>query len=204
MINVAGTTKPLPPPSVLPNPSELTLRLRRAGYFIVLATIFVQCTEVILRAWPFRLHSPAWRISFVSSTTNVVLTVLLMTFVLMAIAILAGDRRLSLLFSGFAALAALSLFVLSGLFVLDALEMRNQIQVSVSRQYDITSLWALIRVLMGVAGFLMLAMAGLRSAIATGRQTARQTKKGRTLIVENAPIPGPSVTESAGVKPPEA
>lgn len=189
---------------MLPNPSELTRRLRGAGYFIAIATIFVQCTEVILRAWPFRLHSPAWRISVVSSTTSIVLTVLLMTFVLMAIAILAGDRRLSLLFSGFAALAAMSLFVLSGLFVLDALEMRNQIQVSVWRQYDITSLWALIRVLMGVAGFVMLAMAGLRSASAMGRQTAPQPTKGGILIVESAPIPGPSVTESAGVKGPKA
>lgn len=166
------------------NPSELPRRLRGAGYFIAMATIVVQLTEVILRAWPFRLDSPAWRISLVSSTTSVVLTLLLMTFVLLAIALFAGDRRWSFIFSGFAALAAVGLFVVSGVFGLDALQMRNQVQVSVWRQYEITSLWTLIRVLMGVAGFVMLAMAGLRGARAMERPTARRPKKGGTLIVE--------------------
>jgi hypothetical protein len=185
---------------VLPTPTALTPQLRRAGYFIAMATIFIQVAEVFLRSWPFRLLSPAWRISFVSSASSIAPAVLLMTFVLIAIAIFAGDSRLSLVFSGFAFLAAIGFFVLSGAFMLDSIEIRNQVRVSLSRQYDITSLWTLIRVLMGLAGFVMLAVAGLRSAIGMRQQTARQTKRVGTLIAGNTPTPGPRVGESAGVR----
>lgn len=181
-------------------PSALTPQLRRAGYFIAIATIFMQLAEVFLRSWPFRLSSPAWRISVVSSISSIAPTLLLMTFVLVAIAIFAGDRTLSLVFSGFAFLAAICFFGLSGALILDSLQLRNQVRMSVSRQYDVTSLWTLIRVLIGLAGFLMLAVAGLRRAIALRQQTARQTKRVGTFIAANTATPGPRVGEFVGVK----
>jgi len=184
---------------VLLTPSALTPQLRRAGYFIALATIFIQLAEVFLRSWPFRFLSPAWRIGFVSSISSIAPTVLLMAFVLIAIAIFAGDRRLSLVFSGLAILAATCFLAMSGALVLDTIQMRNQVRVSVSRQYDITSLWTLIRVVTCLAGFVMLAVAGLRNSIAT-RPVARPTKKVGTLIGGNAPTPAPRLGDSAGVK----
>jgi hypothetical protein len=186
---------------VLLTPSALTPQLRRAGYFIALATIFIQLAEVFLRSWPFRFLSPAWRISLVSSVSSIAPTLLLMTFVLVAIAIFAGDRTLSLVFSGFAFLGALCCLVMSGTLMLDAIQMRNQVRMAVSRQYDITSLWTLTRVVIGLAGFLMLAVASLRSAMAMRQQqTTRQTKKVGTLIGANPPAPAPRVGESTGVK----
>ena len=180
---------------MLPTSLGLTPQLRRAGYFIAIVTIIVQLTEVMLRAWPFRLHSPAWRISIVSSTTSTALTVLFMTFVLIAIAILAGDRPLTLVFSGFATLAAISFLVLSATFILDALQMRNQVQVSVSRRYDLTSVWELTRLLMGLVGFTMLALAGTRRAIDVGRQPTKRDVR----LIMNTPKSGPIVSESAPV-----
>jgi hypothetical protein len=184
---------------VLLTPSALTPQLRRAGYFVAMATIFIQVAEVFLRSWPFRFFSPAWRISFVSSISSIAPTMLLMVFVLIAIAILAGDRPLSLVFSGLAVLAAICFFLMSGTLMLDTLQMRNQVRVSQSRQYDITSLWTLTRVVTCLVGFVMLALAGLRNAIAT-RPAARQTKKVGTLIGVSTPTAGPRIGETSGVK----
>jgi hypothetical protein len=185
---------------VLPTPSPLTPQLRRAGYFIALATIFTQLSEVFLRSWPFRFLSPAWRISLVSSVSSITPTLLLMAFVLVAIAIFAGNRPLSLVFSGFAFLAAICCLLMSGTLMLDAIQMRNQVRTAVARQYDITTLWTLFRVVIGLAGFLMLGLASLRSAMAMRAQTARQTKRTGTLIGTNPPTPAPRVGESTGVK----
>ena len=181
-------------------PSALTPQLRRAGYFIAFLTIFILVAEVLLRAWPFRLGSSAWRLGIASSVSSIVPTLLLMAFVLIAMAIFAGSRRLSITFSGLAFFAAICFLALFGAFVLDTLELRNQVRVSATRQYDITAAWTLIRVLVGLVGFVMLGVASLRSAIAARQQTARQTQKGGTLIAGSTPTPGPRVGEPAGLK----
>ena len=186
---------------MLLTPAPLTPQLRRAGYFIAMATIFIQVAEVSLRLWPFRFLSPTWRINLVSSVSSIAPMMLLMAFILVAIAIFVGDRRLSLVFAGIAFLAAFFFLAMSGAFVLDSIQMRNQVRVSVSRAYDVTTLWTLVRVLLCLAGFVMLAMASLRGAMAMRlQQTPRQSKRVGTLIGGNPPAPAPRVGESTGVK----
>ena len=181
-------------------PSTLTPQLRRAGYFITITTIFIQLGEVLLRVWPFRLGFPGWRVTFVAGTSSIAPTLLLMAFVLIAIAVFAGNRPLSLVLSGLAFLAAFWFLLSIGAFTLDSLEIRNQVPVASTRKYDITQLWTLLRVLMGLVGFVMLALASLRSATAMRQQTARQTRSGATVITGNTPTAGPRVGDPAAVK----
>ena len=194
------------PLSVSPTSSDLSRQLRGAGYLIAIATIFVQLTEVVLRLWPYRFSSAAWRLTLVSTITSTVLTLLLMTFIIIAIAIFAGDRPVTLVFGGFSVIAAITFFVLSGMFILDAVQLRNQVQIAVARQYDITSVWTLSRALIGLAGFTMLSVAGLRSGITMGRQAARQTHKGAGTLIVGSPAGATPASaarvsgESAGVK----
>jgi len=57
--------------------SESARRLRVPGYLVMAAITIVQVVDVGIRAWPFRLHSPAWRLGVIGFAANAVGTPML-------------------------------------------------------------------------------------------------------------------------------
>ena len=47
------------------NPSESVRRLRILGYLVMTTMTVVQLIDVVIRAMPFRIQSPAWRLGVV-------------------------------------------------------------------------------------------------------------------------------------------
>jgi hypothetical protein len=68
------------------------------------------------------------------------------------------------------------------MFGLDALQMRNQVQMTVAQQYDVTSVWVLTRQLLGVIGLLMLTFAGWRSLRSARRVAPRNTPRSDFIV----------------------
>jgi hypothetical protein len=158
-------------------------KLRFAGYYVGIAVLIAQVTELLLASYPARLSSPSWRITFVGGTANTVFMTLLVLFILTAIAVIAADRRITFVISTLAALAALVFLGMSGMFALDALQMRNQVRQSLAERYDFSAAWVLVRMLIGVGGFLILSVTAFRSARAIRAQVARGSTKGGNLIM---------------------
>jgi branched-subunit amino acid transport protein AzlD len=175
--------------------------VRGAGYFVAFTTLATELVELILRSWPFRIHSPAWRLGFVGGMSGVVMAALLMLLVVFAIANFADDRITTLIVSAISFVSAVIYVFAAGMFGLDVLQMRNQVQMSVAQQYDVTSAWMLIRVLLGVVGFLILAIATLRSVQAAKKVAPRRTPTGGNFIVGTSRPPTvPKIDETAGAK----
>jgi hypothetical protein len=177
------------------NPNDAFRRLRVAGYYVGSVILIAHVAELFLYTWPARIHSPTWRLSFVGATANTVFMTLLVLFILVSISVIAGDRRVAFALAGLTALYGLLFVALSGMFVLDALQMRNQVRQPVAGQYDYSAAWVFGRELVGIGGFFLLTVAALRGARALKGQVPQLP---RNLIVAAMPSPR---TDKAPVAP---
>jgi len=112
-----------------------------------MATMIVMpLLELYIRAAPFRIHSPAWRLSLVGNISGAISAPILGLFLMFAIAVVAEDKGVTYLVSSLSGLAAVACLGVTGLFALDALQMRNQVQASLAESYGLTSSWIAAKV----------------------------------------------------------
>jgi len=161
---------------------------------VAFATILTQIIEVVLRSSPMQIHSPAWRLSFIGNSSGIVLNFLMMMFLILAIASFSRDRGLALVMCGLSISAALLYLLSSGVLALDALQMRNQVQMSVAKQFDVTSGWTFVRQLVGAAGFTLLAIAAWRVYRTAHAPGARSVRKDDFLVGGVTARPAVAVT----------
>jgi hypothetical protein len=164
-------------------------RLRFAGYYVGIVVLMAQVTEIILTAWPARVHSPTWRIAFVGGAARTVFLMLLVMFILTVVAVVAADRRFAFVLAALSVIAGVTFLVLSGVFALDAVQMRNQVRQPLADQYDFASAWVFIRQIIGVIGFAVLGMGAYRSARAIRLEARRATPKSTGLVVGGLSAP---------------
>ena len=170
--------------------SESVRRLRIPGYLVMAATTIVQLVDVGIRAWPFRVHSPAWRLGVIGFAANAVGTSMLALLVILAIAVAVGDKGVTYLVSSLAAFAGVLCLLATGVFALDALQMKGQIQASLSHQYDLASYWLVIRVLIAALVFIVIAVSAFSVGKTVRRDAARPTVKGGSPLVVGSSRPG--------------
>ena len=172
------------------NVSESARRLRAPAYFVMAATTFVQITDVAIRAWPFRMHSPAWRLGVIGFAANAVGTPMLAFLVILAIAVAAGDRGVAYLIATLSALAAALCLLATGVFALDAMQMKGQVSASLAQQYDMASYWLVIRILISALVFAVIGISALRVAKVVRRDLPRTPAKGSGALVVGSTRPG--------------
>jgi hypothetical protein len=168
-------------------PTELTRRLRAAAYVLGSIMLVVQFVELIFGVFPMLIHSAAWRLSFAGGAANIMMISLLATFIMIATAVIFNDAGVCLTFGILAALAAAFYVVMSGVFALDALQMRGQVRMSVARQYDYGSAWVIARMLMAIIGYIVLSVTALRSARAMPKEVLRPRPAGGLLVANALP-----------------
>jgi hypothetical protein len=174
-------------------PSESARRLRIPGYLIMWTVTIVQLVDVVIRAWPFRIHSPAWRLGVIGFAANAVGTTMISFLVILGIAVAVGDRGVSMLVAAVSAVAAVLCLLATGIFTLDALQMKGQVDPNLSHQYDLSSFWLVARVLVAVLIFGILAMSAFRISKALRREIPRtNVKGGAPLVVGTARSAAPS------------
>jgi len=185
-------------------PSESARRLRIPGYLIMWVVTIVQLVDVVIRAVPFRIHSPAWRLGVIGLAANAVGTTMVSFLVILGIAVVAGDRGVAMLLAVLSSAAAVFCLLATGIFALDALQMRGQALPNLSHQYDLSSFWLVARVLVSVLIFGILAVSAFRIAKTLRRDVSRASVKGGAPLVVGRSAPSPaagqrSVTPERGV-----
>jgi len=184
--------------------SAISLRtLRSAGYLIAAMMIVLPLVDVIARTTPYRIHSPAWRLELVNLASNSVGTGILGLLLMLGIAAASGDRGVAFFAAGLSGVATVGWVGLTGVFALDALEMRGQPDANATNQYDAVTIWLAIRVLIAIVMLLALAVSGFRAAKVIRREFARTPSKGNPALVVGtgrAGIPSPA-SQQRGVTP---
>ena len=130
-----------------------------------MATLIVMpVIDIGIRSWPFRIHSAAWRLGFVGGGSAVLVTPLLALYLIYAIAAIADDRLVEYLVASLAAAAAVLCLGAAALFLLDVLQMKDQVSAIAASQYDIGSIWVIARLPVVAVLFIVLAVSSMRTA----------------------------------------
>ena len=149
-----------------------TRRLRVIGYLFMAMLLVMQVVDLAVRASPFRLHSPAWRLALVGTSAGAMPGQLLALFVIFAIALLAEDRTTSFVVALLSALSGVFCLVALGSFSLDALQIKNEVQASLADKYDAGTIWVIVKLVIGTVLFLVLTVASWRTAKGVARHRA--------------------------------
>jgi branched-subunit amino acid transport protein AzlD len=142
------------------------------GYSFMATLLLMQLVDLCVRSWPFRIHSPAWRLSFIGTGASAISAQLLVLFVIFGLALLAEDRAVAYLVVAVSAFTGLVCLIAAGSFALDVLQMKSTVDASLASSYDVGSVWVLLRLVVGAVLFLVLAVSSWRTAKGIARHRA--------------------------------
>ena len=128
--------------------------------------------EVAVRSWPFRLHSPAWRLGYLSATAVESSIVLVALFLALLIAAIADDRIGASLVGGASWVLSVLFVVGSIVFGLDVLQFKGEVAGPIAAQYGVGAGWVIARMTIAIILFALLGIASLRVARTFERRSA--------------------------------
>lgn len=145
-----------------------------------MATLIVlQIIDVDVRSWPFRVHSPTWRVGFIGASAGAAATPLLGLLIVFAIAVATDDEAAAYVLALVSALMAALCVVAAGIFSVDVFQLRTEVRSGLAGQYEIGSMWVAARVLITAVLFVVLMVSAWRAAKAAARHRAIEEPIGR-------------------------
>jgi hypothetical protein len=134
------------------------------SYFVAFSLVSIPLLDTALSVWPLRIGEVAWRFGVAGLFSRAIMTPALGLFIAFATALFLDHRRLLQVFSVLNALAA-SLVVLGlGLFVLDAVQLRVQVNPQMKTAFDISTMVALGKLTLSIALMFGFAVVAHRAA----------------------------------------
>ena len=154
--------------------------------------ILLPFIELAIRTWPFRIHSPAWRLGFLGGGASVLVTPLLALYLVFAIAAVADDRIVEYLVAAVAAIGTVLCLGSAAIFSLDVLQMKGQISSATATQYDLGSMWIIARLVLVAVLFVVLAASSIRTARRAPHKTSAATgRPSDRMLIRTTPPGGP-------------
>ena len=141
--------------------------------------------EVLLRIWPFKPAALAWRFGAMGTVGNSLLWPVIGTVVLALVADWLKHPRVLRVVALGSLFAALLLLSLLGLFTLDAVQLRAEVNPGVAAEYDLSTGKIVIGYLLAIGMEMWLARNALRAARGAGRarqEAAPATRRSSVLI----------------------
>jgi hypothetical protein len=100
-----------------------------------------------------------------------------------ALAVHAGDRRITMLIGAIGVVAGICWLIATGAFVLDALQMRGQARADSVTRFNLATTWSVAKLAVASAAGLLLGFSAMRAAIAMRRDGRSAPAKSASLIV---------------------
>lgn len=169
------------------------------SYITALLFVTFPLVDTFLTVFPVRLAEVSWRFGAAGLFSRALLTPMLGWFLIFTIALLLEYRRTLQLFSALSALAVVVLIGAMVLFVLDAVQMRSQINPEIKTSFDIAALVALGKYGATVVALSVLALVGWRVS-AKDRKLSRASDK-KEVLISRVPSPVSKRAVSAAVSP---
>jgi len=158
-----------------------------AAYGVAILLIAAPFSEVLFSILPMNLGAAMWRFSAVTVASRGLLTSLTGFLIISAIAAFMEHRRALYVMAIILIVYSLTLFITSATFVLDALEMRTQVQPANYHAYDFANAPILLKLL---AAGLVTGLLGLGSKRSADRMAApRKKQPDNTSLVRPAESP---------------
>lgn len=162
--------------------SQSSARLRAPAYAILASVILFQFLEIIIRAWPFRIHAAAWRMGLIAAAIGQTGMLLVVLLIAAALAVSAEDRVVTVTVAAVSWVFAI-LFIVGGLlFALDVLQFRGQVPGALADQYGVGSAWVGARLIVTIGLLIWLAVATMRAARGFARPSSSHALAGAPLM----------------------
>ena len=171
-------------------------RVRVPGYLIAALLCLQPIIEVSTIAWPPHLGVFGWRFGFLASLSSALLIPLLGLVLTYLIALEVGDRGVAVVVGALGVLAALCCIGATGVFVLDALQMRVQVRADQVSRFNLTAVWAAAKLAIAGLASLVLGVSAVRAAGAM-RVDERVSRPKAGPIIVARPL---DASRSAGVE----
>jgi len=170
-------------------PQEILRRLRVPGYVVASLIILVPVIESIAGAWPFQIGRAAWRLTVIGTAAGVVGTPILGLFLMLILAAMSGQRGVLWLISSSCILAGVLCLVGSGVFALDAVQMRARVRIAVAGRYNIASAWTVVKLWLSSATLMVLGVSSYQTANTIRRRLATRLQKNGSLTLQTSAAP---------------
>ena len=157
----------------MPLASEAVRRTRAPAYVIATLVILFPLMEIGASAWPYRTNNPEWRLGFISTAAGASTAILLGLLLIYVIGTLFDDRPVIWFVALIGTLMTALCVMAGGSFLLDALQLKGQVNPNMEGRYSVNSALALIK--LGLAGFAALVVAV--SAFLAGRNLRRTSRR---------------------------
>lgn len=153
------------------------------AYAVAFLLVVIPIVDLTLRLWPLQVSQVPWRFGATGILTTTIVTPLLGILIGGAVAFRAAHRRVVRALAVITIMGMLFLLVLTGLYVLDALEVRRITMPEALYVFDVTAVQAFLKLclvitiagLLGIGGWTS-AKAGRSSSAASS--TLRRTGRG--------------------------
>jgi hypothetical protein len=177
-----------------PTSSDLVRRARIPGYLVMALLVLSPWIELLAAAWPFQIHQPAWRLSFVGTAGASLGLPILALFLTFLLATLVADKLALWLVSAFSVFGGVLCFLEAGVFSLDALEMKTHVRAALTQRYDAVSVWWLLKLCSAGVILFVMAVSSYRAAKRVRRETEAGSDKAASVLVSSGGPPPRTVS----------
>jgi hypothetical protein len=134
------------------------------AYLTFSLLIIFPLLDAFLTVWPIRAGEVSWRFGAVGIFSRALMTPLFALVLAYAVALALEHRVMQRVISVFAGIGALCMLAASGFFILDAVQMRTQVQEQMKTAFDVASVVALGKITIVAIVAIVLCVAAFRSA----------------------------------------
>lgn len=153
------------------------------AYAVTFLLIVLPITEITLRLWPLQPGAAAWRFGATGLLTNAMVTPLLGLLLGGGLAFTLGHRAMVRLHSILAILGATLLLGLTLLFILDAIQMRREVQAESIFVFDVAAVQSFAKLCVVQSIAFVLGVGAWRSTGHGGRASLEEEATSRPGIV---------------------
>ncbi len=160
--------------------SSNSLRKLRLPAYLAAAFLFAYpAIDTLIPALPVHLGLPQWRYTLVLSMAGTIINPVLAMLIVLGVAIASEDRVSTIIISSVSAVAALLLIVGTGMFGLDAIQLRSAVPPAAGSRYVVMSLWVFIRIASAMVTTVIISVVALgtvrRQAAAAAQSNGRDS-----------------------------
>ncbi len=158
-------------------------KVLRAMYGVAAILVLAPLMDLSTRVWPVHPGSPNWRFGTSGLFASALLLPLLGLAVALGTAAALRHRRTLRVLSLGAYVAAIGMLFGAGLFALDFLQLRGNVEPTMLGRYDVASVKAGVLLLLAVVVTAWLGAGGWRAARAVSRRDAVSGRSGRVGVL---------------------
>lgn len=166
------------------------------AYAVAFLLVFFPLLDTALSVWPLKPGDVLWRFGAVGLLSRSLMTPILGLLVAFSVAYLREQPRVVRTLSVLSGVTAIAIVLATGVFILDALQMRVQVQPGARSGFDMATAAALVKYALGALVLMGFAVAAWRASGRVALDQRRERGTDRVLVSARPRVDAPDSVQS--------